>query len=44
MRKIFNIADDKETRLWNRYSSNTYEHLSNKESTVQDAGLYNGQV
>lgn len=44
MRKLFNIPEDKETRLWNRYSSNTYEQLSNKESTVQDAGLYQGQV
>ncbi|XP_035221338.1 ubiquitin carboxyl-terminal hydrolase 15-like, partial [Stegodyphus dumicola] len=44
MRSLFNIPDEKETRLWNRYSSNTYEHLSNKDSTVQDAGLYQGQV
>lgn len=44
MRKIFNIPDEKETRLWNRYSINTYEQLTNKDSTVQDAGLYNGQV
>ncbi|XP_042898820.1 ubiquitin carboxyl-terminal hydrolase 4 isoform X2 [Parasteatoda tepidariorum] len=44
MRTLFNIPDDKETRLWNRYSHNTYEHLSNKDSTVQDAGLYSGQV
>lgn len=44
MRALFNIPDNKETRLWNRYSSNTYEHLSNKDSTVQDASLYQGQV
>lgn len=44
MRSMFNIAAEKETRLWNRYSHNTYEHLSNRESTVQDAGLYHGQV
>ncbi|XP_067138793.1 ubiquitin carboxyl-terminal hydrolase 15-like isoform X2 [Centruroides vittatus] len=44
MRKIFKIPADKETRLWNKYSVNTYEHLNNKESTVQDAGLYQGQV
>ncbi|GIY57194.1 ubiquitin carboxyl-terminal hydrolase 15 [Caerostris darwini] len=44
MRALFNISDEKETRLWNRYSHNTYEHLSNKDSTVQDAGLYHGQV
>ncbi|CAL1290748.1 unnamed protein product [Larinioides sclopetarius] len=44
MRSIFNISPEKETRLWNRYSHNTYEHLNNKDSTVQDAGLYHGQV
>ncbi|XP_043934596.1 ubiquitin carboxyl-terminal hydrolase 4-like [Protopterus annectens] len=44
MRSIFNIPAEKDTRLWNRYMSNTYELLSKPESTVQDAGLYQGQV
>ncbi|XP_061864602.1 ubiquitin carboxyl-terminal hydrolase 4 isoform X2 [Colius striatus] len=44
MRKLFNIPAEKETRLWNRYMSNTYEQLSKMDSTVQDAGLYQGQV
>lgn len=44
MRKLFSIPDEKETRLWNRYMSNTYEQLSKLDSTVQDAGLYQGQV
>ncbi|XP_049683070.1 ubiquitin carboxyl-terminal hydrolase 4 isoform X1 [Accipiter gentilis] len=44
MRKLFNIPAEKETRLWNRYMSNTYEQLSKLDSTVQDAGLYDGQV
>jgi len=44
MRRMFNIDDAKEVRLWNRYMSNTYEHLSKKEITLQDAGLYQGQV
>ncbi|XP_054072623.1 ubiquitin carboxyl-terminal hydrolase 4 isoform X3 [Rissa tridactyla] len=44
MRKLFNIPAEKETRLWNRYTSNTYEQLSKLDSTVQDAGLYQGQV
>ncbi|KAE8611761.1 hypothetical protein XENTR_v10012591 [Xenopus tropicalis] len=44
MRNIFNISADKETRLWNRYMTNTYEQLTKKESTVQDAGLYQGQM
>ncbi|XP_010191436.1 PREDICTED: ubiquitin carboxyl-terminal hydrolase 4, partial [Mesitornis unicolor] len=44
MRRLFNIPAEKETRLWNRYVSNAYEQLSKLESTVQDAGLYQGQV
>ncbi len=44
MRKLFDIGEDTETRLWNKYMSNTYEHLNKKENTVQDAGLYQGQV
>ncbi|XP_043944219.1 ubiquitin carboxyl-terminal hydrolase 15 isoform X2 [Protopterus annectens] len=44
MRKIFSIPDERETRLWNRYMSNTYEPLNKPDSTMQDAGLYHGQV
>ncbi|XP_059520726.1 ubiquitin carboxyl-terminal hydrolase 4 isoform X2 [Myotis daubentonii] len=44
MRKLFNIPAERETRLWNRYMSNTYEPLSKLDNTVQDAGLYQGQV
>ena len=44
MRNVFNISDDKEVRLWNRYMTNMYEPLTNKENTLQDAGLYQGQV
>uniref|UniRef100_A0A670I3V3 Ubiquitin carboxyl-terminal hydrolase n=1 Tax=Podarcis muralis TaxID=64176 RepID=A0A670I3V3_PODMU len=44
MRKQFNIPDGKEIRLWSRYMSNTYEQLSKLDSTIQDAGLYQGQV
>uniref|UniRef100_A0A8D1M178 Ubiquitin carboxyl-terminal hydrolase n=1 Tax=Sus scrofa TaxID=9823 RepID=A0A8D1M178_PIG len=44
MRKLFNIPAERETRLWNRYMSNTYEQLSKLDNTVQDAGLYQGQV
>lgn len=44
MRKQFNIPDGKDVRLWNRCSSNTYEQLSKLDSTIQDAGLYQGQV
>lgn len=44
MKKVFNIPEDAETRVWNKYMSSTYELLSNLEFTVQDAGLYQGQV
>lgn len=44
MRKLFSISDDKDTRLWNRYMSNTFEPLNKPDSTIQDAGLYQGQV
>lgn len=44
MRKVFNIDENREVRLWNRYMSNTYEHLCKKDNTLQDAGLYQGQV
>ncbi|KAL8212257.1 UNVERIFIED_CONTAM: ubiquitin carboxyl-terminal hydrolase [Gekko kuhli] len=44
MRELFNVPADKEIRLWSRYMSNTYEQLSKLDSTIQDAGLYQGQV
>ena len=44
MRNLFKITTEKEVRLWNKYMSNTYEHLNKPENTVQDAGLYQGQV
>uniref|UniRef100_A0A8B9L9H0 Ubiquitin carboxyl-terminal hydrolase 4 n=1 Tax=Astyanax mexicanus TaxID=7994 RepID=A0A8B9L9H0_ASTMX len=44
MRSLFNIPSEKETRLWNKYMSNTYEQLNKPDSTVQDAGLFQGQV
>ncbi|XP_064417656.1 ubiquitin carboxyl-terminal hydrolase 15 isoform X3 [Latimeria chalumnae] len=43
MRKLFTIPDEKETRLWNKYMSNTFEPLNKPDSTIQDAGLYQGQ-
>ena len=44
MKQLFNIPERKQVRLWNKYMSNTYEHLSKLDNTVQDAGLYQGQV
>ncbi|XP_067248680.1 tripartite motif-containing protein 16-like isoform X2 [Chanodichthys erythropterus] len=44
MRKLFSIPDEKETRLWNKYMSNRFEPLNKLNSTVSDAGLFDGQV
>ena len=43
MREEFNIATEADTRLWNKYTSNTYEQLARLDNTVQDAGLFSGQ-
>ncbi|XP_075751716.1 ubiquitin carboxyl-terminal hydrolase 15 isoform X1 [Rhipicephalus microplus] len=44
MRAIFKVETEKETRVWNRCSSNTYEHLSDRSRTIQDIGLYPSQI
>ncbi|XP_032242140.2 ubiquitin carboxyl-terminal hydrolase 4 [Nematostella vectensis] len=44
MKNLFSIPEESETRLWNKYMSNTFELLSNMEQSVQDAGLYQGQT
>ena len=44
MKEQFDIPEDKETRLWNIYTSNTYEMLSRLDNTIQDAGLFSGQL
>ena len=43
MREEFIIATEADTRLWNKYTSNTYEQLARLDNTVQDAGLFSGQ-
>ena len=44
MQQAFDISDDNEVRLWNKYMSNTYEHLTRSDLAIQDAGLYQGTV
>ena len=44
MRAEFNIPAESEVRLWNKYSSNTFEQLAKLDHTVQDAGLFSGQL
>lgn len=44
MMEKFDIPDDVEVRLWNKYMSNTYELLNKREQILQEAGLYSGQI
>lgn len=49
MREKFDIPDDVEVRLWNKYMlkydmANTYEQLNKREQTLQEAGIYSGQI
>lgn len=44
MRTEFNIPAESESRLWNKYSSSTFEQLSKLDHSVQDAGLFSGQL
>ncbi|XP_070541952.1 uncharacterized protein [Ptychodera flava] len=43
MREIFEVSEDKETRVWNKYR-NTYQLLGKKNNTVRDAKLYLGKL
>lgn len=44
IRVIFDVPFDVEIRLLYKYMSNCYEYMSEMESTLQEAGLYSGQV
>ena len=44
LKEEFQIDMDAKCRVWHRFMTHTYELLSNSEQTLQDAGLYNGQV
>eukprot|EP00794_Sanderia_malayensis_P007084 gene7084-7884_t len=44
IKTAFDISQDKDTRLWNKYMSNTYELLQDNKSSIQDSGIYDGQV
>ena len=35
MKELFGIAASEETRLWQKYTSNTYEQLTRLDNTVQ---------
>ena len=44
LRKEFEVEKDAECRVWHRFMTHTYDLLSNSSQTLQDAGLYDGQV
>ena len=44
IKKLFEIDEAKEVRLWNKYMSSTFELLNKSDVSLQDAGLYAGQV
>ena len=44
LREEFKVEKDAECRVWHRFMTHTCELLPNRSQTLQDAGLYNGQV
>ena len=44
MKERYSIPDTTEYRLWQRYMTNSPELLTNLQQTVNDAGIYGGQV
>ncbi|KAL5475256.1 hypothetical protein EMCRGX_G027332 [Ephydatia muelleri] len=44
MRELFNVPKETVCRVWYKYNSSLYEELSMPEQTLQDAGLYAGQL
>lgn len=44
MRKLYEIPDEVETRIWRCHSSTEIDELAKEESTAQDTGLYHNQL
>lgn len=44
MREKFDISDDVEVRLWNKYLNNTFELLNKRKQTLQEVGFYSGEI
>ena len=44
MKDVFDIPEEAECRLWNRYVSTSLELLKNDEEELQESGLYSGQT
>lgn len=43
MRTMFGIREE-ETRVWNKFMTNTYELITKMEQTLQDSGIGSGQM
>ena len=41
MHEIFDIESSVETRLWNKYTSNTYEQLAKPDLNIQVGSSFN---
>ncbi len=39
-REVFNVPEEVETRLWNKYTRDTFELLDKSESTLQVPGFW----
>ena len=44
IKRLYNIPEERECRLWHKYMLSTYDLLNKLEETIQDAGLYTNQV
>ena len=44
MRELYSIAPDKQTRVYNRYMTYTYELFKDMNEEAQEVGLFDGQV
>jgi len=43
MKVMFGIGDE-ETRVWNKFMTNTYERITKMDQTLQDSGIGSGQM
>lgn len=44
MRKLYEIPDEVETRMWHCHTPDEIDELTKEESTIQDVGLYHNQL
>ena len=44
LREVLAVPEGRSCRLWHGYMTNTYELLEKPQQTLQDVGLFTGQV